>query len=354
MKLDLNRASGSQIRPLKILQAFKNLNYEVDIVMGDVKERKNQIKQIKENILNGMKYDFLYSESSTMPTALTENHHLPIAPFFDFDFFRFCKQHGIKIGLFYRDIFWRFKSPPFGMTYFKFKFSLFFYKYDLEQYKKYVDILYLPSLEMFPHLKIDFPGEVKALPPACEERVDISVKTKKDKLSFIYVGGVSHLYDLTLFSEVVTNIENVTFNLCTREDDWHKEKYKYKDMKNLKIHHLKGSELNALYSMSDIAIYFIKPNIIWDFAMGLKLFEYISFLKPIIAIKGTSVGDFIEQYNIGWCVEYDKEKLYDLINHIKENPAVLGEKIKNIKRSISLNTWNARIEEIINNMKGKK
>ncbi len=69
MEIDKNRPSGSQIRPLKILQAFKNIGYKVDIVMGDVKTRKRQIKKIKRNISNGVKYDFLYSESSTMPTV---------------------------------------------------------------------------------------------------------------------------------------------------------------------------------------------------------------------------------------------------------------------------------------------
>ena len=46
MKIDINLHSGSQIRPQKMIQAFKNIGYDVDVVMGYVKERKEHIKQI--------------------------------------------------------------------------------------------------------------------------------------------------------------------------------------------------------------------------------------------------------------------------------------------------------------------
>ncbi len=74
---DINRASASQIRPFKMIEAFKASGYRVDIVMGCAKERKGLIERIKQNIKNGIVYDFLYSESSTMPTLLTESHRIP-------------------------------------------------------------------------------------------------------------------------------------------------------------------------------------------------------------------------------------------------------------------------------------
>ena len=92
---------GSQVRPKKMIEAFKSLGYQVDVVMGYGKERKKQIKIIKKNIKKGYRYDFLYSESSTMPTLLTEKNHIPIYPVLDFGFMNFCKKQGLKIGLFY-------------------------------------------------------------------------------------------------------------------------------------------------------------------------------------------------------------------------------------------------------------
>ena len=90
--------SGSSLRPRKMLEAFKSIGYEVDYVMGYAEDRKKQIDNIKQNIKNGVKYEFMYSESSTMPTLLTEKNHLPTHPFLDFGFMKFCKKNGIKIG----------------------------------------------------------------------------------------------------------------------------------------------------------------------------------------------------------------------------------------------------------------
>lgn len=45
--------SGSQIRPQKMIEAFKKNGYHVDIVMGYGKERKKQIQYIKQNIEKG-------------------------------------------------------------------------------------------------------------------------------------------------------------------------------------------------------------------------------------------------------------------------------------------------------------
>ena len=46
MKIDRNRASASQIRPMKMIEAFKECGYEVAVVEGYGKERKRtQISQ---------------------------------------------------------------------------------------------------------------------------------------------------------------------------------------------------------------------------------------------------------------------------------------------------------------------
>ncbi len=43
MKIDINLHSGSQIRPQKMIQAFKNIGYDIDIVMGYVQQKKREI-----------------------------------------------------------------------------------------------------------------------------------------------------------------------------------------------------------------------------------------------------------------------------------------------------------------------
>ena len=69
-KILRDHASGTQIRPLRLVEAFENLNYNVDFVEGDAKERKEKINEIRSNLKKGIVYDFMYSESSTEPTIL--------------------------------------------------------------------------------------------------------------------------------------------------------------------------------------------------------------------------------------------------------------------------------------------
>ena len=48
--LDPNRASASQIRPRKMIKAFEEIGYKVDVIQGYGKERKKQVDEIKKNI----------------------------------------------------------------------------------------------------------------------------------------------------------------------------------------------------------------------------------------------------------------------------------------------------------------
>ena len=83
-------SAGSSVRPNQMLNAFKLCGYIVDDVTGYGSERKQKIREIKKNIKNGVKYDFVYSESINIPTVLSEENHIPIYPFLDFSFFTFC------------------------------------------------------------------------------------------------------------------------------------------------------------------------------------------------------------------------------------------------------------------------
>jgi hypothetical protein len=161
-------SSGSQIRPVKMIDAFISSGYKVDLIIGNATDRKKKIYEIKKNIKNGIRYEFVYSESSTMPTLLTERHHYPTHPFLDFGFLKFCKKNNIRIGLFYRDIYWMLGNSPDNKNNIKRKIAKLFYLYDLYSYKKYVDVLYVPSIRMYKLMNYDFTGRVLSLPPGGE------------------------------------------------------------------------------------------------------------------------------------------------------------------------------------------
>lgn len=49
---------ASQLRPLKMIEAFRQIGYDVAVVYGDGAERKKSIAAIKRSIRGGVKYDF--------------------------------------------------------------------------------------------------------------------------------------------------------------------------------------------------------------------------------------------------------------------------------------------------------
>ena len=85
-------ASASGIRPLKMLEAFQSLGYNVFCITGYANERRKKFQELKKMLTQGVKFDFLYGESSTMPNALANKNHIPTSPHLDRDIFIFCQK----------------------------------------------------------------------------------------------------------------------------------------------------------------------------------------------------------------------------------------------------------------------
>lgn len=352
---DKTRLSASQIRPYKMINAFKNVGYEVVLVIGSAKTREGQIKCIKKRILNGEKFDFLYSESSTMPTMLTEPHHLPTFPFLDFGFFYFIRKSKIPIGLFYRDIHWKFKH--YNVSYIKKTVSSFFYRIDLFLYRKLVDVIFLPSIEMKEYISELSSSKILSLPPGSEKpNFDTGVQKNKDELKILYVGGLGELYNLELFLITLTKMNNINiqFTICTRKTDYElvKDLYdQYLEFENINLVHAGGEELKTLYGSHDLCCLFVKPSQYWEFAMPVKLFEYISFEKPILAVNNTAVGNYVKEKNIGWAIDYDTNQLKKFLKKIIKKEFDYSDLSNNLAKDAQANTWESRANYVANSLK---
>lgn len=339
-----------------MLEAFTALGYDADVVSGYSAERSKKIAGIKKNIANGEKYEFMYAESSTMPTLLTDRHHLPLNPTLDFGFFSCIKNNGIPIGLFYRDIYWCFPPYEEKLSVFKASVARFFYRYDLTQYRKYIDRLYLPSLGMGKYIP-SFPAEkMKALPPGHSGLQSDYVKQKKtdDRLSLLYVGGMSSHYQMHAVFEALRDMPGIRLSLCTRKAEWEmvKEEYGGDTSENIKIFHVSGSGLDTLYADADIAMLFVNPHEYWDFAAPVKLYEYLGALKPVIASKGTLAGRFVEENGIGWTIPYRTETLSELLIDLKNNPQEI-EKVQQCCMSVAVHhNWRMRAQQVVDELTG--
>lgn len=357
LPLDPAASSASGIRPLKMLEAFKSLGCSVDIISGYSYERKEKIVEIKKKIASGFKYQFVYSESSTMPTILTDTHHLPLHPRLDFDFFKLCKNHNIPIGLFYRDIYWAFDSYEENLNKIKVTLGRLSYKYDLINYNKYLTKFYLPSIEMGEYIPIVSKSIFAALPPAhdadlTELNSDVD-PTFTDKLKVFYVGGMSDHYQMHKLVSVVNQRTDIELTICTRASEWLAIKPEYPEIlhsNRIKVVHKSGEKMRELMLNADITSLFVKPHEYWSFAVPVKLFEYLGNQKPIIASEGTLAGKFVTENNIGWTIPYNENALHDLFDNLMSEPKIYIDIKHHMHKVAKQHTWQARAKQVIQDL----
>jgi len=347
--------SGSKVRPVKILEAFRTLGYQVDVVCGYSCERRTAIRKIEQNIEQGIKYDFCYSECSTMPTALTDPDHLPRAPILDALFFRMLNKNKVKIGVFYRDIYWCFESKTLR-NFFRFKPQLakLFYIFDLFVYKKYVDYIFSPSMESKEFIPIIDENKVRPLPPG----IDIGYKLNNTKnhsknIHLLYVGSIKKpYYNLEKMFSALSGLEFVKLTLCVREDEWnaHKYDYSYENI-DMNVVHASGEDLEVLYMNADASLLFFEPIKYRELAVPVKLFESLGYSTPIISSHDTWVGNFVKSNEIGWTLEYDDLALRNVLSDIKINRSKIDIAKQRVVEVARDNTWIKRCEYVSETLK---
>jgi glycosyltransferase involved in cell wall biosynthesis len=344
--------SGSQVRPYKMIKAFEAIGYEVEPVVGYGAERRKAINRIKREVKQGKKYDFIYSESSTMPTLLTEVHHYPTYPFLDFGFFKWAKRNSIPIGLFYRDIHWRFSHYINNVPWFKRAVSIPLYRYDWLQYKRLLDHLFLPSLKMQGVLPGPWDSKkISELPPGCQLNMDIKnqSRTVKNGIQLFYVGGViPPAYNLKPLFQTVSGVEGIRLTLCCREQEWNYASKLYAPInsQNVEIIHLSGSELTCHYENSDIFALLWSTYEYLDFGMPVKVFETLGYGVPILTLDGTEAARFITQENIGWVVR-SVEEASDLLEYLRDHREDIDAMKQRVSEVRLRHTWEERARQVV-------
>ncbi|NYE94885.1 hypothetical protein FHU41_001106 [Psychromicrobium silvestre] len=351
--LDTGAKTGSGIRPVRMLEAFRSLGYQVELVAGHSKERARIIKALRARIKSGEKFAFVYSESSTMPTPLTDPRHIPVRPLMDFRFLRLCRVRGIRTGLFYRDIYWRFPQYNEQVNVLLGLGTRFFYNLDLLGYKRSIDKLYLPSLGMgkfVPHM----PSERFAALPPGGQIVDLPTKEKSEFLELFYVGGLGGYYDMRACVRAVNASSSAHLTICTTKQEWEAYKEDYSEILTDKISivHKSGAELVEHYAKADACMLFIEPSVYRSFAAPIKFAEYLGFGKPVIVNDGTNVAEFVRNHGNGWVLPFETSVLTDLIETLTRDPEQLREATKTTLAVREQNTWEARARQVERDLAG--
>lgn len=352
--VDLNNSkSGSSVRPKKILDAFLELNYYVKMLTGatlklNKKERIKNIKKISK-WLDSNKTDYCYIESPSSNLILRQDRRL----------IKKIHKKGIKIGYFYRDIYYKFskdfifenkKVSIFSKKYLKFLYHKLLNIRDNLLISKYVDVVFLPSNSMKEYLNFE---NMTALPPASELVKHLETDNSKD---VIYVGGLSKNYgtDILLDAMDLVNKKNfVKLIIVCRKEEVNYIPKKYLDKCWLEIVHAKNSELKDYYSRAKIAIIPKLKSVYNDFAISVKLFEYMSYNLPIVATDCYEQQQIITNEKIGLICKSNYMDMADKINKLYFDDEKINEFKKNIIKSLKdKHLWVHRIKTIENILKG--
>ena len=354
-KLEERGVRARMLRPRRMIQAFRDIGYDVFVISGLSVERKKMIHEVKLMIAKGMKFDFMYAESSTMPTLLTDPKHYPTHPFMDFDFFRYIKKNGVKIGLFYCDVYWKFDIYGKELSFIKKKVALMCYRYDIWRYKQLLTAFYVPDMKVCRYLNDDRLSSIATeLPPGTELRPIESVACSEVKghLNIFYVGGISNYYQMNELVKAVFAFEEVSLTICCREDEWNKEQRNYIPYlcERITIVHKSSDELEDYYREADICSLLFKLDPYVEISKPFKAYEYLTHEIPVLSTKGTAIGKFVEEEDIGWNIDFDASSIEKTLRMILDNPNILYKKKENCRVTKLKNLWSERAQKVANDL----
>ena len=294
---------------------------------------------------------------------LSDADHIPRHPCMDFSFFKFCSHNKIPVGLFYRDIHWKFPIFKSAASLPKRMVLTPLFGYDMMRYKKLLDVMFLPTEMMRKYVLPDI--NFAELPPGgdpnpaiLEEKLGRS-PAADGKLRVFYVGSLSELYDNKKLFCAVKNTDGVYLTVCTKENQWQAVRGDYEPYMcdRISIVHKSSGELAPYYREADIFACCLDNDEYLDMAMPLKLFEALSYGTPVLATDIRSVSEFVSREGIGWVAKSDAGEISAVLERLRDDPREIADKTKNTVKAAGRNTWRdraARAAEILTEIKNKK
>jgi len=347
-RLDQAQDGASRLRPARMLEAFQKLGYQVEVVAGNAQQRQMAIRSIRKQVKQGVRFSFLYSESSTSPTLLTEAHHLPLHPLLDFTFLFWFKNNVGPVGLFYRDAYWMYPQYRQHLGLLKSWVGRFFHRLDLWFYRWTVDQLFLPSTQMQRILPSGLRVlRCESLPPGMM-KIDVKNVEREDggPLRLLYVGGVNPpYYDLRPLFRIASELgSRVLLTVCCREQEWSKIRLYYEDLitENVRLVHRSGAALQDLYRQADVFTLLRVSDPYLSFAVGFKIFESRAYGLPVLIFEHEEAAFELVQAG-GWGVGMVSERqAVDQLRSWQSDPTELELLKAKILQSNQAETWEDR------------
>lgn len=342
--------SGSSVRPQKMKEALESLDIEVRTFGGinnNIPLRKNTVTEIKE-LLKTWQPDACYIEP-------------PSGPMFycgDVELIKALHRMKIPLSIFYRDAYW--KYPEYSAEKklsISEKLKRFVIKrmqmYQWHVLKNNIDLIYFPSMTMAK--EFDCPHK-DVLPPGgfvtdAKEKSELS-----SPLQFIFVGGAARNHGTFLTIDAFeklnkSGVKGRVFYICP-ETQWNVlgiDKEQYKDW--LEVIHTSGdANLKPYYEKADAALLTAPRTFYRDFAVPVKIFEYISYLKPILVTNCTETARVVKENSAGWVTEDDAERVANKLEELCDHPEEILKVREHMNVARSNNLWLCRAEKVVQDL----
>ena len=368
----VERAAASRLRPVRMRQAFAALGYEVVEVTGYAAARRRAMRRAEERLRRyqaqreadpTLPPAFIYSENATIPNALTEPRHLPPHLLMDAAFFARARRQGVRTGVFYRDLYWRFPRFRQDINPLVDRALSALYLTELRQWKRAGVSVYLPSASMRAHMPVLAPEAMSALPPGADPaavRTPSRSALERDPgagIDLLFIGVLGDNYHLEAVCQAVGEVEGCHLTVCTRPEAWQATAEHYTPLLpdgRHEVLHASGADLEPLYERAGLGVLLVEPNEYWDFAVPYKLYEYLAHELPVIATQGTEAGRIVAELGIGWTLPYEAGALAALLRRLGADPGELAQVRARMRQVLPGQTWAARARQVAHDLSGRE
>ena len=347
-KIDKNRPSTPNIRPLKLVEALQNYD-NVCFISGPLYKRVYQTLRV----VLLYRDNFFYWESSStnlFASNFRVNYGLGFLDYINI----FClAMVSNRSNCFIRDVHWYFDEINAEWSQSKRKIYKLLGIFENWLFVHLAGNIFLPSLQMQKYLGVQIPNGkvVKDLPSGIEKIKDFKVDKCSNlfsgqSLRLLYVGGLSEVYNLRPLL-ALTKKANAELVICTRESDYlsHGEYIRPYLGERVKVVHAAGERLSDYYNWAHFGCLYFEPIEYHKFMMPYKLYEYALYNLPVLVSRQSKFGEVVKVNDIGLELEINVNEAAMKLSAINET-TYCGY-LKNIVNFIESNSWDSRAKTLI-------
>ena len=264
----------------------------------------------------------------------------------DYVFLNHMVRKRISIFPFIRDIYWKFSGTlhETGFRKIWFRHS----ERELKWYEQNSKAFFLPSMSMRRH--VDF-SNCYALPPAGSPENCIK-RNLPDNHNIVFMGTISPQSGidtlLKAFNLVKIKYPDAKLTVVGKGGEKLLKKSEIFDG----VHYLgvrDYCEMPRILADSYLTVIPRKKTAYNDFAVPMKLFDYLSCARPVVVTDCSEMASFVRANQVGLVTEDDTAKsISDAIIYLFDNPNTAAEYANNAYNCINVNnSWDCRAKELV-------